>query len=53
MALGFQLTDDDDREDHFVLVEAQYRAGIGEQNAGVEDVGSPPLGRTAAFAVRH
>jgi hypothetical protein len=35
MPLGFQLTDDDDREDHFVLVEAQDRARIGEQNAGV------------------
>jgi hypothetical protein len=35
VALGFQLRDHNDGDHDFVLVEAQHRARIGEQDAGV------------------
>ena len=38
--LGLQLTDDDQRQDHLVFVEAVQRPGIGQQNGGVDDVGA-------------
>jgi hypothetical protein len=38
--LALELGDHDDREHHLVLVEPLQRAGIGEQDAGVEDVGA-------------
>jgi hypothetical protein len=41
--LGFQLGDDDDRQDYLVLIEASDGGRIGEQDAGVEYV------RTATF----
>jgi len=50
MALGLQLGDDDDRQDHEVLIEPAEGGRVGEQDAGVEHVGSdlaagPPSGR--------
>ena len=40
VALALQLGDDHDRQDDLVLVEAAERARVGEQDAGVEDVGA-------------
>jgi hypothetical protein len=37
--LALQLGDDHHREDDLVLGEPAQRAGVGEQDAGVEDVG--------------
>ena len=48
--LALQLGDDDDREDDLVLVEALQGAGVGQQDAGVEDVGADP-GRDGARRV--
>src|SRR5215475_3145871 len=56
MPLGFKLADDDDRDNYLVLVEAQHSARIGEQDAGVENVGASgtsPGGGTTSVAVRH
>ena len=54
VALGLQLGDDDERQDHEVLVEPGERTRVGEQNAGVEhvraDLARPPSGRTSTAA---
>ena len=39
VTLGFQLGDDHDREDDVMLVESRDGRWVGEQDAGVEDVG--------------
>src|SRR5580693_7638973 len=44
---GLQLGDDDDRQDHLVLVEASDGGRIGEQDAGVEYI------RTATLRIDH
>jgi hypothetical protein len=41
--LGFQLSDDDHGHDDAVLGEPAESGRVGEQNAGVEDVGTPRL----------
>ena len=38
--LALELGDHHDREHHLVLGEAAQRAGVGQQHAGVEDVGA-------------
>ena len=40
-ALAFEFADDDEGDDHLVLVEAGDRGRIGQQHARVQDVGSP------------
>ena len=54
-ALALQFRDHDRRDHHFMFVEPQYRVGIREQDAGVDDVGAewvvkgharPPFPRT-------
>ena len=42
--LGFQLGDDDDRQDYLVLIEAGDGRRVGEQDAGVEYVRTATLG---------
>src|SRR5580704_1647760 len=44
---GLQLGDDDDRQDHLVLVKASDGRRIGEQDAGVEYI------RTATLGIHH
>ncbi len=44
---GFQLSDDDDRQYHLVLVEASDGGRVGEQDAGVEYI------RTATLGIDH
>ena len=39
--LGLQLRDHDDRQHDLVLVEAGHGVGVGQQHAGVENVGAP------------
>jgi hypothetical protein len=39
--LGLQLRHHDDGEHHLVLVEAAQSVRVGQQDAGVEDVGAP------------
>ena len=39
-ALGLQLRDDDDGDDHVMLVETEQCSRIGEQDGGVQDVGA-------------
>ena len=54
VALGLQLGDDDEWQNHQVLVEPAESARVGEQNAGVEhvraDLARPPSGRASAAA---
>jgi hypothetical protein len=38
VTLGFELGDDDDRDDDVMLVEPGERRRVSEQDAGVEDV---------------
>ena len=38
--LALQLGDHDDGEDHLVLGEPEQRAGVGQQDGGVEHVGA-------------
>src|SRR6476660_7190022 len=45
--LGFQLGDDDDRQDYLVLVKARDSRRVGEQDTGVEYV------RTATLGIDH
>ena len=40
VTLGFELGDDDDRDDDVVFVEPGQRRRVSEQDAGVEDVGT-------------
>ncbi len=40
VALAFKFGDDDERQNHLVLGEAQERAGVGEKDGGVEDEGA-------------
>src|SRR6516165_7352775 len=47
VTLGFQLGDDDDRQDYPVLIEASDGGRVGEQDAGVEYI------RTATFGFDH
>ena len=53
VALVLQLADHDEREHHVGVAEAQQRAGVGEQDGGVQDERaasgheSTPVGRTA------
>ena len=44
--LGFQLRDDDDRQDYLVLVKTRDRHRVGEQDTGIEDVRTATLGIT-------
>src|SRR5216683_1519683 len=44
---GFQLGDDDDRQDHLVLIEASDGCRVSEQDAGVEYI------RTATLGIDH
>ena len=46
VALALQFADDDEREHHVGVAEAQQRAGVGEQDGGVEDE------RTASVTIR-
>ena len=46
--LALELGDHHDRQHHLVLGEAAQRAGVGEQHAGVEDVGAA-VGSRLAF----
>ena len=39
--LGLQFRDHDDGEHDFVLVEAGHGVRVGQQDAGVEDIGAP------------
>jgi hypothetical protein len=39
MTLALELGDHDDREDDLVFCEAQDRVRVGQQDAGVKDVG--------------
>ena len=50
VTLALQLGDHDHREDHLVLVEPAYGAGVGQQDAGVEDIGAD--GRSGALTLR-
>src|SRR6185437_11977293 len=50
VALGFQFGDDDHGHDHSVLGESAERGRVGQQDAGVEDVGTPRLVRFTARA---
>ena len=43
VALGLQLGDDHDGQDHPVLGESADGSRVGQQHAGVEDVGTPRL----------
>ena len=45
--LGFQLGDDDDRQDYLVLIKARDSRRVGEQDTGVEYV------RTATLGIDH
>ena len=47
MPLGFQLGDDDDRQDYLVLIEASDSSRVGEQDTGVEYI------RTATLEIDH
>ena len=53
VALVLEFSDHDEREHHVGVAEAHQRAGVGEQDGGVEDVRtasgheSTPVGRTA------
>lgn len=49
--LGLQLCDHDDRQHDFVLVEAVQCVRVGQQNAGVENIGAPV--RHAALCAGH
>ncbi len=49
VALGLELGDDDDGQHDGVLVEAQDRAGVGQEDGGVQDVGA----QGAALPVFH
>src|SRR4029077_6617293 len=44
VTLGFQLGDDDDRQDYLVLIKASDGGRVGEQDAGVEYVRTATLG---------
>lgn len=50
--LGLQLRHHDDRQHDFVLVEAAQSIRVGQQDAGVEDVGAP-VWHTALCAGHH
>ncbi|CAM5228061.1 hypothetical protein STANM309S_01619 [Streptomyces tanashiensis] len=50
--LGLQLRHDDDREHHLVLLEARDGVGVGQQDAGVENIGAP-VGKAALRAGHH
>ena len=43
-ALGLELGDDDDGQDHLVLVEAQQGVRVSQQHARVEDEGALAVG---------
>ena len=47
MPLGFQLGDDDDRQDYLVLIETSDSSRVGEQDTGVEYI------RTATLGIDH
>lgn len=49
---GLQFRDHDDREHDFVLVEAGHGVRIGQQDAGVENIGAP-VGHAALCAGHH
>ncbi|GGQ59242.1 hypothetical protein GCM10010250_34730 [Streptomyces althioticus] len=49
--LGLQLRDHDDGEHDLVLVEAARGMGVGQQDAGVENVGAPV--RLVALCAGH
>ncbi|GAA3297203.1 hypothetical protein GCM10020295_29160 [Streptomyces cinereospinus] len=50
--LGLQLRDHDDREHDLVLVEAAQCVRVGQQDAGVENIGAP-VGLVALCAGHH
>ncbi|GDY56224.1 hypothetical protein SVIO_068470 [Streptomyces violaceusniger] len=51
VSLGLQFRDHHDRQHDFVLVEAGHGIGVGQQDAGVEDIGAPVV--LAAFLAGH
>jgi hypothetical protein len=51
--LGLQLGDHDDREHDFMLVEAGHGQRVGQQDAGVDDVGAPVVRVSAALSTGH
>jgi hypothetical protein len=40
-SFGFEFGDDHDGNHHIVFVETHERAGVGQKDRGVEDVGPP------------
>ena len=52
VAFGLQFRDHDDRQHDFVLLEAVQGAWIGQQDAGVENIGAP-VWHTALCAGHH
>lgn len=50
--LGLQLRDHDDREHYLVLLEPGHGVGVGQQDAGVENIGAP-VGKAALRAGHH
>ncbi len=47
IAFSLELTDDCDRDDDFVLVEAEESGGICKQDAGIEDISLASFGAAA------